>query len=71
MLLQLHTGEALLVDTIDWVEEMVREMTEINPNISSLWPSLGPLEAAGPELGLADLWPRDTEVTFVVVERED
>ena len=68
--MQLHTGEALLVDTIDWVEAMVREMTEINPNISSLWPSLGPLEA-GPELGLADLWPQDTEVTFVVVERED
>lgn len=36
-----HSGEALLVDTIDFVESMIDQMVELNPNIRKLWPALG------------------------------
>jgi len=36
-----HSGEALLMDTIDFVESMIDQMIELNPDIDQLWPKLG------------------------------
>ena len=36
-----HSGEALLIDTIDFVESMIDQMVELNPNLYQLWPRLG------------------------------
>ena len=33
------------MDTISFVEQMVEEMVELNPNISHLWPDLKPLQS--------------------------
>jgi len=68
----IHTGEALLIDTIDFVEQMVEEMVEINPKIKHLWPNLTPLSGEGnaTNLGFYDIWPEYNEDTFVVIEHE-
>jgi len=67
-----HTGEALLVDTINFVEEMMSEMIEQEASLLNLWPTLKPLNGQHNEsqLNFQDIWPDDTGETFVVIESE-
>ena len=60
----------MLIDTIDFVDQMIEEMVEINPKIKHLWPSLSPLSGDGnvTNLGFYDIWPEYNEDTFVVIE---
>jgi len=67
---QEHSGEALIIDTVDFLELMIDEMVEINENIEPLWPNLKALNGNSSEVGFADIWPEDNEDTFVVIERE-
>ena len=71
LIIQDHSGEGLLIDTINFVDQMIEEMVELNPNITDLWPSLGPLVAHNfSVLDQADLWPDKAEFTFVVIEQQ-
>jgi len=68
---QEHSGEALIVDTIDFLELMIDEMVEINENIEPLWPNLSALNGNSSDIGFGDIWPEDNEDTFVVIEKEE
>jgi len=67
---QEHTGEALIIDTVDFLESMIEEMVEINEKIAPFWPKLQALNVNSSEVGFSDIWPEDNEDTFVVIERE-
>ena len=60
----------MLIDTIDFVDQMIEEMVEINPKIKHLWPNLSPLSGDGnvTNLGFYDIWPEYNEDTFLVIE---
>jgi len=68
---QQHTGEALIVDTVDFLEAMIDEMVEINKNIQPLWPNLKPLNANSSDVRFEDIWPGENKNTFVVIERPE
>jgi len=68
---QQHTGEALIVDTVDFLEAMIDEMVEINKNIQPLWPNLKPLNANSSDIGFEDIWPGENKNTFVVIEKPE
>lgn len=67
---QEHTGEALIIDTVDFLELMIEEMVEINEKIAPYWPKLQALNVNSSEVGFSDIWPENNEDTFVVIERE-
>lgn len=66
-----HTGEALIIDTVDFLDQMIDEMVEINENIKPLWPNLKSLTRNTSEIGSSDIWPEGNEDTFVVIEKEE
>jgi len=68
---QEHDGEALIIDTVDFLNTMIDEMVEINENIQPLWPNLKALNSNSSEVGFSDIWPEGNEDTFVVIEREE
>eukprot|EP00092_Neocalanus_flemingeri_P008430 GFUD01009086.1.p1 GENE.GFUD01009086.1~~GFUD01009086.1.p1 ORF type:complete len:591 (-),score=71.88 GFUD01009086.1:87-1859(-) len=68
---QEHTGEALIIDTIDFLEAMIDDMIEINEKLEPFWPDLKALNANSSEIGFGDIWPEDNEETFVVIEKEE
>ena len=48
---------------------MIEEMVEHNSNIRDLWPDLSPLVTnTTSHLGDTDIWPDNTETTFVIIE---
>ena len=60
------------MDTISFVEQMVEEMVELNPNISHLWPDLKPLQSQNlseVDVGFSQIWPGNAQHTFLVIEQ--
>lgn len=62
-----HSAEGLLIDTINFVEQMIEEMVELKPNISHLWPHLQPLS----KLSDVEILPDNTEDTAVIIEHQN
>ena len=61
------------MDTISFVEQMVEEMVELNPNISHLWPDLKPLQSQNlseEDVGFSQIWPGNAQHTFLVIEQQ-
>ena len=64
-----HTGEALIVDTVNFLQQMIGGMVALNNNLTRLWPNLESLNGnSSANVSVADIWPENNEETFIVVE---
>ena len=71
--MQDHSAEGLLIDTISFVEQMIEEMVELNPNITHLWPDLRPMlsqNMSQVEVGYSQIWPGNAQYTFLIIEQQ-
>ena len=63
-----HGKEEMKADTMDFLADLISTLEEEDP--SSRWPRLDSLALNSSSLGVADLWPRGGQDTFLVLERE-
>ena len=63
-----HGKEEMKADTVDFLADLISSLEAEDSR--SLWPRLEALALNSSSLGVADLWPRGGEDSFLVVERE-
>ena len=63
-----HSKEEMKADTVDFLADLISTLEAEDSR--SVWPRLEALALNSSSLGVADLWPRAGEESFLVLERD-